>query len=121
MTDAPTPEAAALAARREEIERDLVHLATEDVVAEHAAAPFGRHSPTLGLVLSYFAQSPTRGKQALLADPEGGGFVVVTLSGDQHAPPELTEERYPTEAEAAQAVFVRRLRAIGAFADRSTR
>jgi hypothetical protein len=112
VTDALAPEAAARAARREEIERELVRLSSRDVVAEHAAMPFGRHSPALALVLSYFAQSPTRGKRALL-DAKRTGFKLVTLSGDQLVAHEISEERYSSEAEAAHAVFLRRLHGIG--------
>lgn len=117
MNEALSPDAEARASRRKEIASDLAALATEDVVKEHKAAPFGRHSPTLTLIVSYFAQAPTKGKGALLAQPPGTEFRVVQLSGDQGRPHEISDDRYSSEAEAAHAVFLHRLAAIRAASD----
>lgn len=84
-------------------------LATDDLLEEHARAPFGPHGPRLHQLATYFRLHPTAGKYALVRTPGGEGFAICRLTGTRYAATELVDEKiYASRAEAEHAVFQRR-------------
>jgi hypothetical protein len=105
----PAPIADLLEALRRQKMRAL---ATDDLLEEHARAPFGPHGPRLHQLATYFRLHPAAGKYALVHTPDGKGFAIRRLAGARHTVPgsPVTDDIFATRAEAEHAVFRLRLR-----------
>jgi branched-chain amino acid transport system permease protein len=85
-------------------------LVSDELVAEHAASPFGRHSPALQRLLTHLRAHPVRGKYVLVRCPEQGGYELWQLAGVRGALPRRVDERtWATRERGEHAIFLRRL------------
>jgi hypothetical protein len=87
-------------------------LLTDELVAEHARNPFGRHSPELSKVLHCLQRNGgvQRDQYVLIEVEPSQAWRIARLSGVRQVPPRLDgATTYHSRAEAEHAVFLRRL------------
>ena len=88
-------------------------LITDELIAEHAASPTGRHSDALERVLSFFRRQPLQGKYIIVAVKPWQEYRIGVLSGARGTPAKvLHDEVYATEEEALHGIFTRRVREL---------
>ena len=90
-------------------------LVTADLLAEHEADPTGHHSGDLQEVLAYFRRGPVAGKYIVVAEEPFAAYRIGVLSGERGTPITVLDEVHPTERDVLHAIFLRRLRDIGAL------
>ena len=96
------------------LRRRLSRLVTPALIDEHAQDPTAEPSPALAVVLAAMRQAPVSGKRALLADPSGIRWRMITLSGDRDEPHEEADRPpFDSEHDALHAVFLQRLTDLG--------
>ena len=97
--------------RFDERVRDEVRgLIDDDLIAEHASDPFGRHSERLDRVLNFLRSRPVAGKYAIVCVRSYSDYRVARLTGVKGKPPEFVDDAsFASIAEAEHAVFLRRL------------
>jgi hypothetical protein len=88
---------------------------TAAVVEEHRAAPFGRHSSDLEVVLRFLRRDLLKSlpRYVVVSPASYGRFEIGRNPRVPGVPISLTGEVYETEEEAEHAVFLLRLRALG--------
>jgi branched-chain amino acid transport system permease protein len=87
-------------------------LLNDDLVAEHAQNPFGRHSPELSKVLHCLQRNGgvQRDQYVLIEVQPARAWRIARLSGERQVPPRLDGATiYRSRDEAEHAVFLRRL------------
>jgi branched-chain amino acid transport system permease protein len=85
-------------------------LVTDELIAEHAAAPLGPHSDALQRVLNYFRRQPQPGKYILVATEPWREYRIATLSGTRGEVAKiLGEETFASEEEGLHGIFLRRV------------
>ena len=92
---------------------------TPQLIEEHRADPFGRHSDELEVVLRFLRRDlvTTRPRYVIVAErPYESPYRIGEHSRRPGAPITLTAECYATEEEAQHAIFLRRLRDLGELA-----
>lgn len=98
-------------ARNRERIRSLV---TDELIAEHKADPNGIHSDNLQRVLAYFRRGPISGKYIIVAENPFSAYRIGVLNGDRGTAIEVLDDVYSCEEDVLHAIFVRRLKDIGA-------
>ncbi|MCY4085885.1 MAG: hypothetical protein OXG37_03115 [Actinomycetia bacterium] len=92
---------------------EVLELVDEELVAEHAANPFGRHSDRLGHVLAHLRRGPLAGKVVILCDQPFARYRLARLTGvREERPVPVGSEVYRTVEEAEHAVFRLRLKLL---------
>jgi hypothetical protein len=110
---------AAWAAARHRYATQVAPRITPELIEEHRADPFGRHSIDLEIVLRFLRRDlvNTRPRYVIVAErPYESAFRVGENPRRPGAPITVADERYATEEEAQHAVFLRRLRDLAALA-----
>jgi branched-chain amino acid transport system permease protein len=87
-------------------------LITDELIAEHEAAPLGRHTDALARVLAYFRRQPQPGKYIVVAVTPWEDYRIGALSGVRGRPVEILDDSdaYPSEEAAMHGIFLRRVR-----------
>ena len=89
-------------------------LITDELIAEHAAAPLGPHSDDLQRVMNYFRRQPQPGKYILVAVKPWEEYRIAVLSGRRgELHKVLEDERFASEEEGLHGIFLRRVRDLG--------
>lgn len=100
------------AAQRERF-RSLV---TPELIAEHKAGPRAVKSDDLHRILAYLRRGPIAGKYVAVVEEPFARWRIGVLSGVRGEPIQVLEdEDFYTEQDVQHAIFVRRLKDIGAI------
>jgi hypothetical protein len=85
-------------------------LLSDELIAEHKAAPLGPHSDDLQRVMNYFRRQPQPGKYILVATRPWQEYRIGTLSGVRGQVVKiLGEETFASEEEGLHGIFLRRV------------
>jgi branched-chain amino acid transport system permease protein len=85
-------------------------LLSDELIAEHAAAPLGQHSDDLQRVMNYFRRQPQPGKYILVATKPWQEYRIGTLSGRRGAVVKiLGDETFASEEEGLHGIFLQRV------------
>lgn len=85
----------------------------DDLYAEFAATPVGKHSPNLQLVLLYMRGAPVPGKYVLVAEEPHRSWLLGELTGVRGDPVLVHPDiRYTDLAEAERDIYRRRWKAL---------
>ena len=97
--------------RFDERVRDEVRLLIDDeLIAEHAREPFGRHSDRLDRVLAFLRSRPVAGKYVIVCVSSYAQYRIARLTGVRGQRPEFVDEvSFGSIAEAEHAVFLCRV------------
>ena len=92
------------------VRQELKALITDALIEEYRTTEGQRRSDALERVLAYFRRAAVADKYAVLAVKPFADYQIVALSGRRGVPPRAVDDRsYPTEEEALQAVFLKRV------------
>jgi hypothetical protein len=102
--------------RRNEVHRRSITAlgsSPAELYSEFAAAPIGKHSPNLQLVLLYMRGAPVPGKYVLVAQEPHKSWYLGELTGVRGDPLKVYQDvRYTDLAEAERDIYRRRWKAL---------
>ena len=85
-------------------------LLSDELIAEHEAAPLGPHSDDLQRVMNYFRRQPQPGKYILVAIRPWEEYRIGTISGVRGQVVKiLGDETFASEEEGLHGIFLRRV------------
>ena len=115
ITSPGDPAATVRQAHFDSVAASLRTYSRDELIAEHAARPFGPHSDKLARVLNFVRAADVVGKHVILADAQATSlWHIATITGRRvEGSLEITGQSHSSIEAAEHAVFLLRLDALG--------